>query len=201
MRYLIVVTMCCCLWFWSAGSGRAASGTPPLEVGGFKLGTSIEEYDFISYRNFLKQVVIDRVPGFRKGMIEYGVCDQPGEIVRIKLKYQDTTKSFYNKLLKKYKKKFGKPDEFTGDSFGIVICWRWNFRTKDGERVTMLLQHNLKNPNEVIGNMVKLTMPDRIEAERKCFNKTCDMRSPGAFSKSKGSGNMDKSGWMQMIPR
>jgi hypothetical protein len=201
MRYLKVVGLLCCLTILPAGSALAASGIPPSEVGGFILGTSIEEYDFISYRNFLKQVVIDRIPGFRKGMIEYGVCKRPGDIVRIKLKYQDTSKAFYKKLFKQYKKRFGKPDEFTGDSFGIVICWRWNFRTKDGERVTMLLQHNLKNPNEVTGNMVKLAMPDRIEAERKCFNKTCDMRSPGAFSKSKQEGDWDKSGWQNMIPR
>ena len=38
---------------------------------------------------------------------------------------------FYKKLLKSYKKKFGKPDEFTGDAFGIVLSWKWRFEDKD----------------------------------------------------------------------
>jgi hypothetical protein len=199
MKYLSLALLFCCL---AAGSISPAYGNKtPTEVGGFTLGTSIEEYEFISYRNFLKQVVIDKIPGFRKGIIEYGVCDRPGEIVKIKLKYLDPSKSFFKKLLKRYKKKYGEPDEFVGDSFGIVKAWKWQFKNNNGNRVTMILQHNLKNPNEVTGNMVKLYMPDQVEAERKCFNKTCALRNPEAFKKAQGPLEWDESGWQQMIPR
>ena len=201
MNYLSLTLLFCCLATGPLSPAYVYAGKTPTEVGGFTLGTSIEEYEFISYRNFLKQVVIDKIPGFRKGIIEYGVCDRPGELVKIKLKYLDPSKSFFKKLLKRYKKKFGEPDEFVGDSFGIVNAWKWSFRNSNGNRVTMILQHNLKNPNEVTGNMVKLYMPDQVEAERKCFNKTCALRNPEAFKKAQGPLKWDDSGWQNMIPR
>ncbi|HEB49570.1 MAG TPA: hypothetical protein ENI89_03085 [Desulfobulbus sp.] len=153
-----------------------AADKVPHEIGGFRLGSSIDDYDYISYRNFLKQVVVDHIGGFRKGIIEYGVCDNPGQIVKIKLKYLDSSEKFYRKLFKEFKRRFGEPDEFTGDTFGIVKSWKWHFRDKDGNRISLSLQHNLKNPDEATGNMVKLSLPERIEAERKCFNKTCASR-------------------------
>lgn len=201
MNFLSLAVLFCCLVAGSILPAQASAEKVPNEVGGFTLGTSIDEYEFISYRNFLKQVVIDKIPGFRKGIIEYGVCDRPGEIVKIKLKYLDHSKSFYKKLLKRYKKQFGEPDEYVGDSFGIVTGWKWRFRNNEGKRITMLLQHNLKNPDEVTGNMVKLHLPDQIEAERICFNKTCATRSPGAFGKAKGQLDWDESSWQNMIPR
>jgi len=151
----------------------SAVNNAPHEIGGFRLGASIDEYEFISYRNYLKDVIIDDIGGFRKGEISYGVCDRPGEIVRIKMKYKDSSREFYDHLLKLYKEKFGKPDEFTGDAFGIVLEWKWRFTDKDDNYITVSLQHNLKNIDENIGNMVKLTMPERIKAERDCFNRQC----------------------------
>lgn len=201
MNYLSLILLFCCLAAGPLSPAYVYAGKPPTEVGGFKLGSSIEEYEFISYQNFLKEVVIDKIPGFRKGTISYGVCDRPGEIVRIKLKYLDPSKSFFKGLLKRYKKQFGEPDEFAGDSFGIVKAWKWRFKDNNGNRVTMILQHNLKNPNEVTGNMVKLYMPDQIEVERKCFNKTCALRNPEAFKKAQGQLEWDESGWQNMIPR
>ena len=196
---LFRAALLCCLVSWIMPTVPAQCSEAPNEVAGFKLGSSIDEYDFISYRNFLKEVVIDKVPGFRKGTISYGVCDRPGEIIKIKLKYLDPSKSFFKKLMRQYKKKFGEPKKFTGDSFGIVKSWKWSFTDTSGRRVTMLLQHNLKNPNEVIGNMVKLYLPDQIEAERKCFNKTCSMRA--SQNKKNGALQGDEEGWKQMIPR
>ncbi len=148
----------------------------PREIGGFRLGASIDEYDFISYRNFLKEVVVQDIDGFRKGVISYGTCARPGEIVKIKLKYLDTSESFFKELLKRYKKKFGRPDQYIGDSFGIVKAWQWEFTDKQGELIRLKLQHNLKNPDEAMGNTVKLEMPNRIREERKCFNRQCEAR-------------------------
>jgi hypothetical protein len=151
----------------------AGGSTAPLEINGFKLGSSIEEYDFIKHRNYLKEVVINDIGGFRRGVLSYGDCDRPGEIVRIKLKYKDDSYKFYQQLLKRFRDKFGKPEEFTGDAFGIVISWKWRFLDKDNNPISLTLQHNKKNLDETMGNMVKLSMPDRIEAERKCFLKAC----------------------------
>lgn len=169
--------------------------TVPLEINGFKLGASIEEYDFINYRNYLKEVVVDNIGGFRRGSIAYGTCERPGEIIRIKLKYKDNTRKFYKQLLKRYTKKFGKPEEFTGDSFGIVLSWKWRFQDKDNNYISLTLQHNQKNLNETVGNMVKLSMPDRIEAERKCFLKTCEE------SKIQCPASMMGEDWDNLIPK
>ncbi len=178
----------------SAGISSAAEKAPH-EINGFKLGSSIEEYDFITYRNFLKEVIVENIGGFRKGTLSYGVCERPGEIVRIKMKYKDSSRKFYDQLLKRYKEKFGKPDEFAGDSFGIVLEWKWRFTDKDNNYISLTLQHNLKDVDQNIGNMVKLTMPDRIKAERECFNKQCES------TKVECPVNMQSTGWENLIPR
>lgn len=200
MNSVSLAVVLCLLTAWSSLPVPAYAGKTPTEVGGFKLGTSIEEYEFISYRNYLKEVVIDQIPGFRKGTISYGVCDQPGKIIKIKLKYLDPSRSFFKKLMKQYTKQFGEPFEYSGDTFGIVKAWKWHFKDADGNKITMILQHNLKNPNEVTGNMVKLYMPDQVEAERKCFNKMCSQHNKDAFKKAEGPLNWDKSSWQLLIP-
>ncbi|GBE13357.1 hypothetical protein BMS3Bbin14_01795 [bacterium BMS3Bbin14] len=173
----------------------AAADRAPHEIGGFRLGASINNYNVISNRNFLHQVVVDETGGFRKGVIYYGDCARPGEIVKIKLKFKDSSAEFYRQILERYTKKFGKPYKFTGGTFGIVRAWKWEFTDKDNNRITLTLQHNLKNMDENIGNMIKLSMPDRIEAERKCFNagRPQHRRTPPAEP-----GTPD---WERLIPR
>jgi hypothetical protein len=146
----------------------------PVQVGGFVLGSDVTDYPDIEYSNFLKEVVIYNWNGFTKGIISYGICDSPGEIVKIKLKYKNSTKRFFKILLKKYKKKYGKPDEWKGDSFGILHIWKWKFTDKNGRKIHLILQHNTKNPNENTGNMVKLYCPDQIIKEQICFTKQCN---------------------------
>jgi len=198
MLYKYILMFCGLSLFIASGSPAAPDNTP-VEIGGFKLGTSVDDYEFISYRNFLKQVVVQNIDGFRKGTIYYGICERPGEIVKIKLKYLDSSESFYKKLLKRYKKKFGKPDAYIGDSFGIVKTWKWTFVDENNNKVMLRLQHNLKNPDESIGNTVKLEYPDRIEAERVCFNNQCAMRR--AKKKNQLPASWDQKSWQHMIPQ
>lgn len=172
-----------------------AGDTVPQEINGIRLGASIDEYEFLTYNNYVKEVIINDIGGFRRGEISYGTCDRPGEIIRIKMKYKDSSRKFYNELLTRYRQKFGKPDEFTGDAFGIVLEWKWRFTDKDGRYITLSLQHNQKNIDENIGNMVKLTMPDRIVAERECFLKQCQVDQ-----KACPAAMMEES-WENMIPR
>jgi hypothetical protein len=174
---------------------RAAEERVPHEISGFRLGASIDQYEFISAYNYLKVMTVEDIGGFRKGEIWYGTCDRPGEVVRIKMKYHDSSREFYDRLLKSFKEKFGDPDEFTGDAFGIVLDWKWRFTDKDGKYITLSLQHNLKNIDENIGNMVKLTMPDRMEAERLCFNRRYERKKPDIPAA------MLSREWENMIPR
>lgn len=181
--------------FILTGDMTAAETLVPTEINGFKLGATIEEYDFLTYQNYLREVMIDNIGGFRRGSLSYGTCKQPGEIVRIKLKYKDNSKKFYKQLLKRYKKKFGDPEEFTGDAFGIVLAWKWRFKDKDNNHISLTLQHNKKDVNEATGNMVKLSLPDKIEAERKCFLKTCKME------KTQRPTGMMSEDWENLIPK
>jgi len=172
---------------------------PPTEVGGFVLGSNVTDYPEIEYSNFLKEVVIYDWHGFHKGIISYGVCASPGEIVKIKLKYADSSKKFFKILLKKFKKKYGKPTEWKGDSFGILHIWKWQFVDKNNNRVHLVLQHNSKNPNENTGNMVKLYYPDNIIREQKCFTDQCT-KNISEEEKLKRL-QRKKSDWNYLIPR
>ena len=140
----------------------------PTEIGGFKLGEFITDYPQIEYSEYLKEVVVNDWHGFRKGIISYGTCAYPGRIVKIRMKYQNSSKAFYDELLKKYKSKYGKPTEWKGDAFGVLYIWKWRFVDKDNRRVNLILQHNLQNDDENVGNMVKISFPELMEEERFC---------------------------------
>ena len=83
------------------------AGDVPHEVGGIVLGSHIDSYPDLTESNFMKEVVVTDRHGFRKGVISYGVCRYEGKILKIKLKYENKSKSFYTKLLTKYREKYG----------------------------------------------------------------------------------------------
>ena len=82
------------------------------------------------------------------------------------------------------RKSFGDNPKFTGDSFGNVKRWKWAFTNDQGQRVTLVLQHNLSDSDESMGNMLKLKLPDLVNAERICFNKTNPQNSDGIAPES-----------------
>ena len=178
-----------------------AQGAPqvPSEVGGFVLGSKVSEYPEAMSTNFLKEMVVTDWHGFRKGVISYGVCKYPDRIVRIELKYDDQSKDYFKKLLDKYKQRFGAPDEWKGDSFGILHIWKWYFKDSEGREVSLLLQHNLRNPNESIGNVVKLTNSDMMEEERICFNEMCEEKKTTVDQARLEE--LKKPDWQFLIPR
>jgi hypothetical protein len=73
------------------------------------------------------------------------------------------------------------------------------FTDGQNNKVMLRLQHNLKNPDESIGNTVKLEFPDRIEAERLCFNNQCASRRAG--KKNIMPSSWSKKSWQHMIPQ
>ena len=58
------------------------------------------------------------------------------------MKYEDSSKKFYKKLLREFKKKYGEPTEWGGDAFGILFKWKWVFPAENNQRVNLTLQHN-----------------------------------------------------------
>jgi len=185
--------------FTLAARDAQADDTAPLEVGGFKLGTDITDYHDIEYTNYLKELVVNDWHGFRKGIISYGTCAHPGEIVRIQMKYDDSSPEFYQKVLREYEHKFGKPGEWKGDAFGVLYVWKWTFTDKDNNPVNLILQHNLHNHNENIGTVVKLYYPEREEEEHLCFLKHCEInKTPAERERIEQRKHAD---WDFLIPR
>jgi hypothetical protein len=177
----------------------------PSQVAGFKLGTDISLYKDsvdmstalpIRYAESITEVEIKSTDLLTSGLIAYGTCADPGKVVRIKLKYADSGRDFYNKLLSQFEKKFGKPDEWRGDPFHIVIAWKWSFVDKAKNRISLILQHNKLDTDEKIGNSIKFTLTDAIEKERLCYEKS----HPGASVSPTGTSPVQIN-WDMLIPK
>ena len=150
----------------------------PVHLGGFKLGDDISNYHHlidmktfgeITFNKYLGEGKTIPRAGFKSGLIAYGLCDAPNKILRIKLKFADSSKSFFKKILRRYKKALGTPNEYRGDPFQTMIAWKWSFVNDKKEKISLILQHNTMVEDEKLGNAVKLTLTSQIEKERACF--------------------------------
>lgn len=187
----------------AAGLPLSAQTRAPRDIAGIILGEQIEtcrahlQMDTvmpIRYRPYLREVQIKSMGGFKSGLITYENCSQPGRIVRIKMKYADSSKDFYLKLLKRYKARFGSDPEWRGDPFHITIAWKWSFTDDQGNRISMILQHNLKDQEEKHGNSVKLTLYNALEDARACYES-------GKAEPKVPAKPMDPIDWERLIPQ
>jgi hypothetical protein len=158
--------------------GVCLASEVPHQVSVFALNRDIADFnDYvimetalpIRHMENIEEVEIKPIKGLKSGLIAYATCTAPGHIVRIKLKYKDSSKKFFENILKQIKKKYGDPDEYRGDPFHILIAWKWSFIDKDGNRISLTLQHNSQNADEKRGNAVKLTMTNLIEEDQRCY--------------------------------
>ena len=163
-------------FLWIAGSCPASEA--PHQVSVFDLNRDIADFkDYvimetalpIRHMENIEEVEIKPIKGIKSGMIAYASCSAPGHIVRIKLKYQDSSKKFFENLLKQVKKKYDEPDDYRGDPFHILIAWKWSFIDKDGNCISLTLQHNSQDADEKRGNAVKLTMTNLLEEDQRCY--------------------------------
>ena len=194
------------LWF----IGICFAGDAPHQIAVFKLNTNIaDSKDYvimetalpIRHMENIEEVEIKPIEGIKSGLIAYATCTAPGHIVRIKLKYRDSGKKFYEQLFKRIKKKYGEPDEYRGDPFQIALSWKWSFTDKDNNRISMTLQHNSMDTEEKRGNSIKLTMRNLIEEDQKCYkikalNQRAKLRQRDWKVVSPGL-----SGWELYVPR
>jgi hypothetical protein len=179
----------------------------PHELAGFVLGGRINDFkDRVQmdtvlatrYLESMKEVEAKDIKGFKTGLITYGTCIEPSRIVRIKFKYADDSKRFFDALLERYKANLGKPDEWRGDPFHIVIAWKWRFTDKDGNRISIILQHNTRDEEEKQGNAVKMTMWNLMLKEDSCFEqKHPDTEYPPNFTFK----DPDSVNWKSLVPR
>lgn len=193
------------LFLLSSGLFSSASfAQVPIDIGGIKLNTDIKQYEAfirpktklpIRFMEYLNEVEISNLPGFKSGYIAYGNCAAPGKIVRIKLKYRNGEQKFFDKLFKEYKARLGKPSEWLGDPFHVVTAWKWTF--SDGDtRVNLYLQHNTSDAEQKFGTSVKMTMRNLIETERLCFEE----KFPNYRKAEKASNPAKVDGWKGLIP-
>lgn len=200
-----ILTLIAVIVFHGAGT---AAGATPHGVAGFVLNTDISEYTNrvdmqtsmpVRYREFLKEVQISQVPAFKSGIITYGTCAAPNRIVQIRLKYLDASKAFFEQLLDKFKDRFGRDPEWRGDPFNVIIAWKWSFVDKEKNHISLILQHNVLKEDQKLGNVVKLSMRNLIEAERACFEK----KHPSDGVRSGKGKNNDRGPafWQQSIPQ
>lgn len=182
----------------------------PHQVGGFVLNQNIKKFEDqvimdtalpVRYAENFEEVEIKETKGFKSGLIAYGTCAQPGNIVRIKLKYADSSKAFFEKLLKRYKQHLGEPDEYRGDPFKILIAWKWSFVDQQNHRISLTLQHNSMDEEEKMGNAVKMTDTTLMEEDLSCYkNKQLDTRERLRQRKWKAI-NPEAGGWELFVPR
>jgi hypothetical protein len=203
---LLIFTALVFLWI----TGTSFAGDAPHQVSVFKLNSNIADVkDYvimetalpIRYMENIEEVEIKSIEGLKSGLIAYATCAAPGHIVRIKLKYKDASKKFYDKLLKQIKKKYGDPGEYRGDPFHILISWKWSLVDKEGNRISMTLQHNSMDSEEKMGNAIKLTMSSLIEEDQRCYKiKALDQRQQIRQRKWKLM-TPELTGWNLFVPR
>jgi len=206
---MMKIKICVCLLSILA-LGTVCSAEAPHGVGGFVLDQPIEDFkDFvimetalpIRHMENIQEVEIRPIEGFKSGLIAYGSCIRPGHIVRIKMKYADSSKKFYEQLLKRFKSRFGKPDVYRGDPFHIVVGWKWSFTDKDNNNISLTLQHNSMDTEEKLGNSIKLTMTNLIGEDVSCYkNRQLDYREKQRQQKWDPK-KMKASGWELYVPR
>ena len=195
------------LFIWVPIPALAAA---PHQLGGFVLDQDIKAFENrvimdtalpVRYAENIEEVEIKPTQGFKSGLIAYGTCSKPGHIIRIKLKYAESSKQFYNDLLKQYKKRFGEPDEYQGDPFHVVIAWKWSFTDEHNHKISLILQHNAQDEDAKIGNAVKMTDTTLMEEDLECYKlKQLDYRERLRQRKWE-SVNPGDTGWDRYLPR
>jgi hypothetical protein len=187
-----------------------SSAEVPYQVGPFVLNHPITEFEkFVSmetdlpvrYMEYVHEAEIKPIKGFKSGLIAYTTCEKPGRLVRIKLKYADDSRKFYDNLMKRVESRFGKSDEYRGDPFHIVIAWKWSFVDKDKNRISLTLQHNTRDEEEKMGNSIKLTLASQIEEYKSCFEEKLEQTRGEQSGTPREIEIPGLSGWDLFVPR
>lgn len=172
MQYLIIVFL-----LLSASFSRA--GNLPMSLAGITLGADISTVHHcclldtdipLADERYLSEIDLAAqfVPGVKSGSVAYATCSQKGKIVRIKLKFDNPSREFYDDLLKRYEKTFGQAHEWRGDPMQTVISWKWNFKDGSGQKVNLELTHS-DDEDYKTGNFVKMSLRSLWEAEAECI--------------------------------
>lgn len=140
----------------------------PKTIAGISIGQPVGDCERPTYSHYLEEKNVDLDNGFRKATISYGTCVHKNEILKIKMKYTDKSEMFFKDIYKELIEKYGKPDKWKGDSFGVLTIWKWLFTDSDDNMVSLSIEYNKKDPELSMGTVIKLSYPAKIEKEREC---------------------------------
>lgn len=185
----------------------AQAGNIPTSLAGIELGADVSTVDHcyvpstdipLAEERHLNEIDLEAqfVPGIKSGSVAYATCSQKGRIVRIKLKFDDPSREFYDELLKRYEKAFGKAHEWRGDPMQTILSWKWNFIDANGKKINLELTHS-DDEDYKTGNFVKMNYRSLWEEESACLK-------GNAASGAAGSGKptpKDKLDYSLLIPR
>ncbi len=145
----------------------------PFGIAGFRLGADIKQFEDrlrmdtvyrVRQMEYLSEVEAIPPEGYKSGYITFGNCDEPGRIVKIKMKYEREDEAFFKQLLELFKDKFGEPCEYKGDPFRSFISWKWSFRDENNNLISLTLQHNSSDEEEYTsGNSMKMSISNLID--------------------------------------
>ena len=195
---------------FQAGAVGLAHADAPKEIAGFQIGKSITDYPDqirvetampIRHLECLREVEVEPPDGYKSGMLYYGTCAGEKVILRVKMKYADASRKFYDVLLDRFEDRFGKPDKWKGDPFHVVIAWKWFFTDADGRQVSLILQHNTRDLDEKIGNSVKLTASALMADEKACFRRQREKEKETDSSHQRRKGRGKNQDWDMLIPK
>jgi hypothetical protein len=187
----------------------ASAQNPPREIAGYRLGSNITVYGgriasenayAVRLRPYLKEAAVSVPQGFASGYVVYGVCDAPGIIVRIKVKYEDDGRAFFDRLLEALKKQYGEPSQYVGDPFQAYVAWKWSFNVSKNEKIAMILSHYDGDDEEhTQGNALKLSLTSQIAEESRCYEA---QRRKEQTQDSKGKARLpaDAEAWRRWLP-
>ena len=140
----------------------------PLEIAGLRLGGDISSCAKlvrmdtalpIRHQEYLYEVEVIDVEGYKSGLVAFGDCADPRRIIRIKMKYAYSDKKFFNELLERFKKRFGEPDEWRGDPFQAIIAWKWSFNDAQDNKIS-IRRASCRRPRPCFGRRSR-SMPIR----------------------------------------
>lgn len=185
----------------------AQAGNIPTSLAGIELGADVSTVDHcympstdipLAEERHLNEIDLEAqfVPGIKSGSVAYATCSQKGRIVRIKLKFDDPTREFYDDLLKRYEKAFGKAHEWRGDPMQTILSWKWNFKDASGKKINVELTHS-DDEDYKTGNFVKMSYRSLWEEESACLKGNA---ASGAAGPSKPTPK-NKLDYSQLVPR
>ncbi|WP_319780600.1 hypothetical protein [Maridesulfovibrio sp.] len=177
MNKILLMTMTALLLVVSSA---AAAQNAPESVAGITIGNNVSTVRSLLemksktspwQEEYITRIGLKDIEGYKGGYVVVGNCKRKDIILRMKLKYQDESMEFFNKLYSKIEKRFGKPNDWRGNPFGTLKVWKWSLGDADGN-VSLILQHFSGDDDSITkGNCIRLSRPSWIDEEMECWEK------------------------------